>query len=81
MSPITARNRSPPGSATSPPPSAATASGRQRQRRVELVRIDRPAADQRHRPGRRGRGRAHCQSRITTAETLFFGEPSISLSE
>ena len=81
MSPITARNRSPPGSATSPPPSAATASGASAQRRGELPRLHRP----RRRPAsparRRGRASRHCQSRITTADTLFFGEPSISLSE
>ena len=32
-------------------------------------------------PAAIGRAQGHGQSRITTAEMLFFGEPSISLSE
>ena len=56
--------------------------GRERQRRRELrpgatgpppTRVTGPAA--------RVEGAGDCQSRITTAEMLFFGEPSTSLSE
>ena len=54
---------------------------RDRQRRGELVRVDRPAADQRDRPGRPDERRGHCQGWIATAEMLFCGEPSISRSE
>ena len=60
--------------------------GRQRQRLRQLARLHRPAADQRHRPRGADEDAAHggggaCQSRITTAEMLFLGEPSITLSE
>lgn len=55
--------------------------GRERQGRGELRRHDRAAADQRDRAARPVEHRHQGQSRITTAEMLFFGEPSISLSE
>ena len=54
--------------------------GRERQRRGELGRRDRPAADQRYWTAGVVEDAA-CQSRITTAEMLFLGEPSITRSE
>lgn len=68
----------------------------QRQIRAAIRRVDlgceaerggerggggRPAADQRDRTLGAIEDPAQFQSLMTTAETLFFGEPSISLSE
>ncbi len=53
---------------------------RQRKGGGEMPPVDRTAADQRYWGGEAVEG-AGCQSRTTTAETLFFGDPSMSLSE
>ncbi len=55
--------------------------GREGERRRERARWHRAAADQGYWAGSAVEGVEVCQSRITTAETLFFGEPSMSLSE
>ena len=81
MSPITAASRDPGRQRHVAAAVGGHDLGREGERRRERARGDRAAADQGYRAGGVVEGAADCQSRITTAEMLFFGEPSMSLSE